>query len=64
MKDEYKTKDGLGDVYQAIAEGKCVCWGFRASCPQHRTTWTSTVSTSTSTAEGMIIEKIRARKSK
>ena len=31
----YQTKDGLGDVYEAIARGECVCWGFSASCPIH-----------------------------
>lgn len=33
--EKYQTRDGLGKVYQDIAEGKCVCWGFRAACPQH-----------------------------
>ena len=46
---EYQTMDGLGDVYQMIADGKCVCFGFRASCPKHGTK-TSIYSTSTSTS--------------
>ena len=33
--EKYQTMDGLGNVYQMIAEGKCVCFGFRASCPIH-----------------------------
>ena len=49
VEGKYQTRDGLGDVYQMIADGKCVCFGFRASCPKHGTK-TSIYSTSTSTS--------------
>ena len=52
MKNKYKTKDGLGDVYQKIANGECVCYFTTADCPVHRTITTSIYSTSTSTAAG------------
>ena len=45
---KYQTRDGLGEVYQMINDGKCICFGFRASCPIHGEK-ISIYSTSTST---------------
>ena len=46
---EYQTRDGLGEVYQMIANGECICFGFRASCPIHGLK-TSIYSTTTTTS--------------
>lgn len=44
MKRKHDTKDGLGHIYQAMDEGKCICYFARASCPIHATVITSSSS--------------------
>mgnify|MGYP007031190673 CR=1 FL=1 len=52
MKNKIITKDGLGEIYTKIRDGKCICYFSTADCPLHRHTWTTIYSTSTSTQIG------------